>query len=142
MKQSILCTCFVFAFAISANAAGPDAASVSALTDTQNMLQTPAQRNKVISNNPTAQTVDSQVKALTGNDQTANELYTISGKVLEDLVKETGGDPVKMMEIMNKAQTNPESLMDHLSPENKAAIHSVSQTIDNSPTTRAPASAK
>jgi hypothetical protein len=141
MKKSFVCAFFIFA--VSAYAADPDAASLSALTDTQNMLQNPAQRNKVINNNPTAQTVDSQVKSLTGNDKTANEMYTLSGKVLEDLVKETGGDPVKMMEIMSKAQANPESLLGHLSPESKAAIHSVSQEIDHSPTTtRKPASSQ
>jgi hypothetical protein len=137
MNKGFLPALFAFTFAITTNAGSPDAASTSALADTQTMLQNPAQREKLIDNSQSAQTVDAQVKSLAGNQQNTDEMYKISGQVLEDLVKETGGDPVKMMQIMNQAQTNPDSLMDHLSKESKDSIHSVTTTIENSPTTAA-----
>jgi hypothetical protein len=144
MKKSGLIAVSLFFIFLGSVAKAEDAASVSALADTQTMLQNPAQRNKIIKDNPTAQSVDASVKSLTGNSKTTDEVYQLAGKVLEDLVKETGGDPVKMMEIMSKAQTDPKSLMDHVSEQNKQDFHSVSSEIENSPTTstRKPASSK
>jgi hypothetical protein len=117
---------------------GPDAASMSALANTQQMLQTPDQRNKAIGESSSAQTVDAQVKSLTGNPQTTEDLYKISGSVMEDIVKESGGDPAKMMQIMSQAASNPEGFMNHLSDKNKKAIHDISTQIDTAPTTRQP----
>ena len=127
---------------VSAPAASPhlDDASTAALLKTQQMLQDPALRNKAIGESASAQTVDAQVKSLTGNPQATEELYKISGAVLEDLVKETGGDPVKMMQIMNQAASDPKGFFaNHISETNKASIHDMSTQIENSPTTRQPA---
>jgi hypothetical protein len=118
-----------------------DAASTDALAKTQQMLQDPEMRNKVVGDSASAQTVDSQVKSLAGNPQATDEIYKISGQVLEDLVKETGGDPVKMMQIMNQAQSDPKGFLSHISQQNKDAIHSVATQIDSAPTTRQPATA-
>jgi hypothetical protein len=127
---------------VSAPAPAPhlDDASTSALLLTQKMLQDPGLRNKAIGESSSAQTVDAQVKSLTGNPQATEELYKISGQVLEDLVKETGGDPVKMMQIMNQATSDPKGFFaNHISEANKASIHDMSTQIENSPTTRLPA---
>jgi len=118
-----------------------DAASTDALAKTQQMLQDPEMRNKVVGDSASAQTVDSQVKSLAGNPQATDEIYKISGQVLEDLVKETGGDPLKMMQIMNQAQSDPKGFLSHISQQNKDAIHSVAGQIDSAPTTRQPANA-
>jgi len=133
-----------FGDSVTAPAAAPaphlDDASTSALLQTQKMLQDPALRNKAIGESSSAQTVDAQVKSLTGNPQATEELYKISGAVLEDLVKETGGDPVKMMQIMNQAASDPKGFFaSHISDANKASIHDMSTQIENSPTTRLPA---
>jgi hypothetical protein len=116
-----------------------DSASTDALSKTQQMLQDPTLRSKVVGDSATAQTVDSQVKSLAGNPQATEDIYKLSGAVLEDLVKETGGDPIKMMQIVTQAQSDPKGFISHLSEKNREAIHSVAGQIDSAPTTRQPA---
>jgi hypothetical protein len=140
MKKSAAFACLlIFILALSASGDELDSSSTEALTKTQALLQNPSLRDKAVSASPSAQTVDAQVKALAGNPQNADEIYKISGKVLEDLAKETGGDPAKMLQIVTQAQGDPSTLMNHLSDDSKNSIHSVSTQIDNAPTTRAPA---
>ncbi|MBY0471433.1 hypothetical protein K2X30_09720 [bacterium] len=126
----------VVAFAISIHAWGAelDAASSKALEQTQKLLTNRAQRGEVIKDSPSARSVDQQVHTLTGNPQTADEVYQLSAAILEDLVKETGGDPVKMQAIVNGAQTNPNAFEHHISDQNRSALKTLERKISNDPT--------
>lgn len=121
-----------------ARAGDTDAASAGALLQTQQLLQNSDQRDKAVSENPMAQTVDGQVKALAGNPQVTDEIYKLSGQILEDLVKETGGDPVKMMQIMSQAQSDPKALSGHLNDKDKAALRDIASQIEAAPTMKQP----
>lgn len=117
-----------------------DSASTEALSKTQKLLTTPNLRDKAIHESAAAQTVDAQVRALAGNEANTEQIYGLSNEIFADLVKETGGDPVKMQEILSRAKDDPKTFYDHLSEKNRKALHDTSLEISRQPTTnRAPA---
>ena len=114
---------------------GLDSASSEALAKTRQLLENPALRDQEIHDSPNAQLVDGQVKSLTGNNANREEMYKISGKVLEDLAKASGGDAQKMNQLTLQGKDDPKKFYEGLSPESRKAIHDLAGKITNSPTT-------
>ena len=110
-------------------AAEVDSASKEALTKTIELLQDRKNRNAAISKDRRAIEVDQRVHALAGSKENADELYSISGAVLEELVLRTGGDSKKMLEIVEMAKKDPAAFADSLSPEVRKKITDYSKTI-------------
>ncbi len=99
---------------------------LKALEDTQKVLGDPTARAKAAGQDPQALTVQKQVETLTGSPENAAEIYKIASQVLGNLVTQTGGDPQKMMDLLNKAAKNPEAFGNSLTKEQKDAIHALS----------------
>ena len=70
--------------------------------------------------------------AVAGNAGNQQELYNISADIMPFLVQQTGGDPVKMQALMQKAQTDPEGFFNSLSPEIQAKIQSLANEVEKS----------
>ena len=118
-----------------------DMASLQALTQTQALLSNPTQRDAIVKKDPNAQLMDSQAASVTGTPSNKEAIYNLSGKVMEDIVKITGGDVGKMTQMMIDAKNNPKAFFDKLSPESRKAIEALSKNIESQPTTqRVPAS--
>lgn len=113
---------------------GLDAASIEALTKTQELLTTPALRDGAVQKNQGAQLVDTQVKSLGGNSANVDSIYGLSSDIFEDLVKETHGDPVKLQEFLTRAKDDPKGFAEHLSEKNKRALRDVAGKIGGAPT--------
>ncbi|MGZ4976217.1 MAG: hypothetical protein ACXV8O_03610 [Methylobacter sp.] len=70
------------------------------------------------------------LEAVGGNAHDKQELYNISADIMPLLLQQAGGDPEKMQAIMLKAQTDPESFLNSLSPEIRAKIKNASIAIE------------
>ncbi|MGZ4956172.1 MAG: hypothetical protein ACXV8Q_13780 [Methylobacter sp.] len=70
------------------------------------------------------------LEAVGGNAGNMQELYNISADIMPILLQQTGGDPAKMQALMLKAQTDPESFLNSLSPEVQAKIKNSSDAVE------------
>jgi len=114
MSKIILCV-FVLAAGMSGQDIYADDAVSSALQKTQDCL-----RNQ-----------DCDAAATdAGNAHDKQELYNISADIMPLLVRQAGGDPVKMQNLMLKAQTDPESFLNSLSPGLKEKIKNIANELD------------
>jgi hypothetical protein len=102
------------------------------LKDTKTFLHSPEQRKEFINKDKAAKEIDDKVSALAGSSKNKEELYGISSEVLEKLVQETKGDPQKMQQILQEAQTNPQKFYEKYFDENaKARVRGVASDIDS-----------
>jgi hypothetical protein len=116
-----------------------DAASTAALGQTQVLLQTPAEREKVVNQTAAAQTADAEAKALAGNPANTEDIYKISSDIFADLVKQANGDPQKMQQMLIDAKNDPKGFYERLSEKNRRSIHEISGKISDSPAIVKPA---
>ncbi len=68
--------------------------------------------------------------AISGNARDKQELYNLSADIMPILVQQAGGDPVTMQNLMRKAQTDPESFLNSLSPDLKEKIKKYANELD------------
>ena len=113
-----------------------------ALANTQQLLTTPALRDAAIAKSPGGQIADRQVQSLAGNQQNTDEMYKISSDIFAGMVAETGGDPVKMQALMDKAKNDPKWFAEHLNAKDRQSIEAMSHKISTAPTTRLPAASQ
>jgi hypothetical protein len=116
-----------------------DSASQDSLFKTKALLNNPVERRKAVEANPAAQSVDQMVRSVGGSEQNNAKIYEISGEVLERLAKETGGDALKMQEIVQKAKDNPKEFYEkYFSAGERAKVQELSRSIGSAPTMAAP----
>ena len=106
-----------------------DPASQEALQKTQTMLTNPAIRSATLKEDQNAKSHDGSMRQTFGTEKT-EEIYKISSEVMDKLVKETGGDVMKMMEILAKAQRDPASMHPYFSPAQQQKIQEMAKQID------------
>ena len=109
-----------------------DAHSQKALVETQQLLTNPAARDAEIKKDPNAQKWDANAAQAVGAGQ-KDQLYGVASDIMGDLVRQTGGDPKKMLELMERAKANPEAFFNSLTPEQKAKITDMSSRAPAAP---------
>ncbi len=97
-----------------------DAATQQALRETQEALNDPAKRAAMLKGDPKAAAFDARVKSQLGGE--TDGAYQISASVMEKIVQETGGDPLKMQELVGKMMANPQLLEQYLSRSERQKI--------------------
>lgn len=70
------------------------------------------------------------VAGMSGNAHDKQELYNILADIMPLLEQQAGGDLVKMQNLMLKAQTDPESFLNSLSPDLKEKIKNIANELD------------
>jgi len=110
-------------------AEGLDPASQEALKQTTQLLRNPIERNTQISKDTKAQMIDRQVQSLAGSEMNTEAIYGLSADIMAELTEKTHGDPVKMMEILEKAKNDPKGFAESLSPKNRAQLKTISTQI-------------
>jgi hypothetical protein len=68
--------------------------------------------------------------ALGGDTSKKEELYGISADILPILVQQAGGDPTKMLAILEKVQNNPEDFLKLLPPELQNRIKNAATELE------------
>lgn len=112
-----------------AKATSDEAASQEALKETQALLKDPAAREAALKDNPDAAKLNENLKSLAG-PQDSEEIYKISADIMGDLMKQSDGDPVKAMQLLQDAQKDPEHFGANLSPEQRAKIKAIAERIE------------
>ncbi len=132
MKSIILPLFFlVFSVLPTISLADLDSASDEALQNTQKFLVNKEEREIFKGTDPSLKKIDKDLEKLVGDKGQKEEVYKATAKILEDLARETGGDPEKMLQIMEQAQKDPKAFyLKHLSKENKKAIRGIAEDID------------
>lgn len=123
---------FVNLFALGAGAqAMNDASTDKALSDTVDLLKSEEQRNELFKKDQKAKGANDQVHSLTrGNKAQTQEIYNISADIMGPLMQSVGNDPTKAMELLQKAQSNPEAFYKSLPEDVRNKIRAVSSQIE------------
>ena len=109
-----------------------DSATEKGMKDTQNLLRDKKQRDELIKTDSKAKEADSKVNAVTGGDAVNNQkLYDISADIMPALMTSVGNDPVKAMELLQKAQSDPEAFYKSLPSEVRDKIRGVASDIES-----------
>ena len=107
-----------------------DKHSQKALTQTMELLKDRNKRSKAINENKRAKDNHSSIQSLTGGDQKqTDDIYNLSADIMNTLVQQSGGDPNKMMELMNKAQQDPKAFAESFTPAQREALRKISSDI-------------
>lgn len=108
-----------------------DQAVENAMKETQDLLKNKSQRDEVLKNDAKARDADNKVNAVTGGDQAQSQkLYDISADIMPTLMKTVGNDPVKAMELLQKAQTDPEAFYKSMPEDIRQKIRGVASEIE------------
>ena len=125
----------LFVAGAAAQAAGPsqehalDPASQKALAETQALLLDPAQRAKIGKESNEAESVQRQVRAMAGSDQDAEAIYGLASEVFADMARKSGGDPLKMMEMIEGAKANPAAFGADFTPAQREKLKELSRRM-------------
>ncbi|MBI2607108.1 MAG: hypothetical protein HYW49_13620 [Deltaproteobacteria bacterium] len=108
---------------------GLDPASQEALLKTQQLMRDAKLRQSAVGSDPKAKDMDSKVRDFAGSDENTQEIYSLGADVMENLVKESGGDPEKMQKLLDEAKKNPSAFAARFSPAQKAKLNAVAEKI-------------
>jgi hypothetical protein len=98
-----------------------------ALKKTQDCLR---KGNCATINTKEGQAADQKALGAVGGDVSKKqELYNISADIMPVLLQQAGGDPVKMQEILLKAQTDPEGFLKSLPADIRAKISNTARSV-------------
>ena len=108
-----------------------DSTSQEALNKTLQILLDPNVRGGELAKNLQGAAVDQQVRALAGSDALTQELYAVAGQVLTELVQNTGGDAQKMLQVVERAKTDPTAFAAMLSPATLQRLRDLSVKLSD-----------
>jgi len=90
-----------------------------ALDETLSILTSPEKRKLILDNDPKAKEADDFALQVGSNAANQQKIYELAAKVMTDLAKNGKWDPDKMMQILEKANKDPEAFANTFSPEQK-----------------------
>jgi hypothetical protein len=114
-----------------ARAQALDPTASEALATTLRMLLDPAQRSAAIAGSPQAGAIDQQIRALTGSDALAQELFALAADVFQELTQASGGDPAKMTDALARGRTDSPGFAAALSPRTLERLRQLSIKISD-----------
>lgn len=106
-----------------------DSASSEALTKTQDVLTDPNARKDALKNDAKAREADSRVKSIAGDK--SEDVYALASSIFGKLVAEAGGDPLKLQQLIEKAQKNPEAFGSSLSPDDRQKLKELARQLES-----------
>lgn len=110
-----------------------DPAAAEALAATLRMLADPAARAGILARDPAAAAIDKQVQGMAGSSALAQEVYGIAAEVFADLARNSGGDPQRMSEALERAKSDPAGFAAMLRPETLERLRALSTRISDAP---------
>src|SRR3954471_101737 len=127
----LLATATLFAHPVLAEELDP--ASKEGLSKTQEVLRDPKKRQEAIKGDKKAEEADARVQRLSGSPENTQKMYEISADIMENITKQSGGDPQKMQKLLEEAQKDPEAFYKSLTPEQRGQIQKLSGEISPQP---------
>jgi hypothetical protein len=114
MHRLLLVVTILLALSAPAHAQSLDAASTEALAAALRALQDPSARAAALSGNPQGGAVDQQIQGFAGG--LTPDVYALAAQVLNELVRNTGGDVGRLSDAIGRARTDPSAFAATLSP--------------------------
>jgi hypothetical protein len=108
-----------------------DPAAAAALATTLRALADPVARGQLLAADPAAAAIDRQVQGLAGSSQLAQEVYGLAAEVFADLARSTGGDPRRLAEALDRAQSDPAGFAAMLRPETLERLRALAIRISD-----------
>jgi hypothetical protein len=108
-----------------------DPASQEALDKTLRILLDPTARTGEAARSSQGAAADQQARALAGSEALTQELYALAGDVLSELVQNTGGDSQKMLQLLERAKTDPAGFAALLSPATQQRLRDLSVKLSD-----------
>lgn len=115
-----------------------DSSTDEAVSQTQDLLRSKSQREKVLHEDKKARRADEQVQSLTKNKKTQEDMYGAAADVFPLVVKNAGDDPKKQQEYLNQMSAHPEEFYNSLTPEQQARIRDIASQIMKEGVPRSP----
>ena len=129
IKRPTLFVLFSLIFSFNVFAEELSAVDTEALKNTVNMLNSKQDRENYMKDKKDAQRADGMAKQLLG-DEGADKIYAAAAEIMKSITKDSGGDPGSMMQIIEKAQGNPEGFLKNLSPKHQEMIKNLSKEVE------------
>lgn len=102
-----------------------------ALKDVQDMMRSESKRAELLKDNPKAQQADSfALQAVGGDQRLKGEVYDVSADIMATVKQMSGGDTVKMNQLLQKALQNPGEFLKSLPPEQQAKIRGIATQVE------------
>lgn len=101
-----------------------------ALEQTMGMLRSSQKREEEIKKDPKAKAANAEVESLTGSAENTQKLYELSALIMENLTKQAGGDPDKMVKILEQAQKDPAGFANSFTPEQQKLLKQLGKDIE------------
>ena len=126
MKSSIL-----FLFLLTLGQYSHSQINEKALSEAQQVLRSPSERQEVISKDKKAQQADQMASEAVGHDPILkNEMYDLSADVLNHVMKTSNGDPAKAQELLMNAMKDPKKFMDSLPAANQQKVRDIANSVE------------
>jgi hypothetical protein len=106
-----------------------EAAQREALRGSQAALTDPAQRAEA-AKDPEAARAMRMLEGLAGNPQASQKMYELAAELMGTLVRETNGDPDKMLLLLENGRTNPAAFGGRLTPEQRKTLSDLARAIE------------
>lgn len=103
-----------------------------ALKKTQELLRTKNLRDNAIKDSPEASNAHQRLKSLFGTSENQEQAYEMAAIMMEKIMTEAGGDPLKAQEILNKGLSNPASLAERMPSEFKEKLKNSANEVERS----------
>lgn len=105
---------------------------IDALLETQKLMRDPKRLQKEALTNKNAIKADEMAQLMTlNNPELKKELYGISAELLPWVVQLSGGDPVKMQELLLESQKNPTAFYKRIPATAREKIKSLANKIES-----------
>ncbi len=121
---------FLLLLTLTARAEKLDKNAQEALEQTMGLLRSSQERNEEIKKDPKAKAVNAQVESLAGNAANTQKLYELSALIMQNLAEQSGGDPDKMVKILEQAQKDPAGFAKSFTPEQKKLLQQLAGDIE------------
>lgn len=132
LKIGLMSILAVSMVAFPASAEELDLASQEAALRTRQMLENPELREQAVSKSAEAAFMHRQAESLGGSPENTEEIYGLASDIFAELVKQSGGEPLKMMELLEKAKKDPKAFADKLTPEQRERLSRLANKIPES----------
>ena len=128
MKNYLTIFSFVFVFMFSVTSLGQrDPAYQKSLQETQQLLESPTQRDQAIKGSPDAQKAYNQLKGVAKDKKTEDEYFELTSQIMGNY--SSADNDQALIQDVQKGMIDPETFYNKLTDAQKRKINELSQKI-------------
>lgn len=109
---------------------GYDSKADTSLTQTQDLLRNKNLRNNAVNSSQSAKDAHQKALNLLKTDENVDKAYNMAAQMMEQIMKEASGDPMKAQEILQKGLADPSGLADRMPAQFKEMLKEVGGSVE------------